>query len=86
MSGIDTRRMWKPTSNLPWKAVTKGTDSYIWWEIQDSGGWEVCSFGGVIRDSEEHDQSVREICMILTAVNGTDVIEFDGNEIRVEWR
>lgn len=85
MSGMDSRRLYKPKTGLPWKAITKGTDKYVWWEVVDKDGWEVCVFGGVIPDSDDYHESFRQMAFILCSVNGTDEIVVDINEIRVEW-
>lgn len=85
MSGIERKSLWRPNSQLPWKAKKKGTDDYVWYEIVDNGGWEVCHFSPSSK-GEEQEESFRQMAMLLCEVNGTNVIEIDDNEIEIEWR
>lgn len=78
------RRLWKPQHGLPWKAVRHGTDDYIWYEVVDRDGWEICTFNAVT-PGEEFDDLFREMAFLLVSVNGSNTITVDGKEIQVEW-
>ncbi len=84
---IKRMRMWKPVAHLPWKAVKKGTADYIWYDIIDCDGWDVCTFGAVRPGTEEAEDQFRQMCMILLRVNdtGEDIIQVDKKDIEIEW-
>ena len=80
------KQMWKPQSQLPWRAVKKGSaDHYFWYEIVDKDGFEVCIFGSVLYGSEEHVEMMRQIALILTTVNKTRSINIDNELVQIEW-
>lgn len=76
--------LWKPQSNLPWVAKKFGTDSYIWYVIQDSYGDEMCSFGAT-RPGEEHDEMFRQMVHLLTCMNGSREVRVNEKTYVVNW-
>lgn len=75
--------IWKP-SNLPWRAMKKGTERYIWFEIVDNNGWEVAKFGAVTQ--EEEDQLFSTVALTLMSVNKTRRIQVDGQWVNISYK
>lgn len=78
-------KLWAPRGNLPWKAIRKGNDRYVWYEIVNKFGWEVCSFGGVIEGTEDADEQFREMAFVLTQANGSNQIDINGEVHEIFW-
>jgi hypothetical protein len=80
-----TEKLWRPESSCPWRALKKGTDTYVWYEIVDCDGWDVCSLGAVRYGTEEHDELFRQMAHILCTVNKTNVIQIGDEKINIHW-
>lgn len=69
---------------LPWTAKRKGTDRLVWYVIFNTHGDEVCNTGSVTNDEESRVRA--EVLLLLSRVNGSDVVSIDGEERRIVWK
>ncbi len=80
------KSMFPVSVQLPWKANRKGSADYVWYEIVDCEGWEVCHFGGVpTSQPDDVEEMLRQVALILTTVNRSRVITIDGKPLKIEW-
>ncbi len=76
-------RLWKPVASLPWRAIRKGTDGVVWFDVVSCQGDEIFSTGSVRREEEE--SVLAEVCHVLTLVNNSKRIQVGHEWITVEW-
>ncbi len=75
-------RAYKPNS-LPWRAKRRGTESLVWYVVEDCLGEEMCNTGSMLLEDEP--QARAQVMWLLAKVNGSNQVEIDLRTVLVVW-